>query len=780
MRTLWLMLVAAVGVVLAIGYDTPTCDERQTIVHLFEWKWSDIAAECERFLGQAGYCAVQVSPPMEHVLASEDGYPWWQRYQPVSYQLESRSGTRTEFIDMVQRCNAVGVRIIVDTVINNMAGLGRSGQGSGGSAFNADGLDFRRPYTSDDFTPGDLCPSPDGEVHDYSVVEEVRNCYLGGLTDLYGSREFVRHRISHYLNDLIDIGVMGFRIDAAKHIWPEDLEAIQSLTNNLNTLAGYPGGRRPFFFQDLVDLGVEPITVDEYFPLGRTTEFRFCTNVAAGVEDFALLEHVYDPNSSMAPPHKALVFVDNHQNQRGDENGHVNVLTYKQEREYKMGVTFSLAHDYGFMRVMSSYDFQDSNQGPPGSDNGGSTDTVPINADGTCGGGWICEHRWNAIMQMVMFRNVVAGTHVANWYHENENVAFPGSMTGKCVFVCVCVPSHLSLSCVFFFLVSLHLPHHLLLSIIITSFLPHSLSLTVHHHYLPHQLSLHLTISHLPSPGMPAGIYCDIITRCEKTVTVEDGTARIHIYEYQEPLLAICVGCDGSIPTNSPDYTTTTEGPTPTQATTPEPTLATTPEPTTPEPTTAPPQPNRTVVFLHRETDSGQDVFIIGGTKQPKSSECKSNAVYDPCAIDIEVLPLGTGYHYEKYDAWRVGDTKLDWYGAQIGQGKYDGRPAEGSPLVWTTNDPNAAEYQPLNTFGPHYWMIDLMMYCDQTDADWFELRSFTTNDEIGWEDDINQDMCTGDAGSKAPTAGVYHVARCGYLNVFDFQSPSCEIDNLP
>ncbi|XP_042220386.1 alpha-amylase-like [Homarus americanus] len=105
-----LMLVAAVGVVLAIGYDTPTCDERQTIVHLFEWKWSDIAAECERFLGQAGYCAVQVSPPMEHVLASEDGYPWWQRYQPVSYQLESRSGTRTEFIDMVQRCNAVGVR----------------------------------------------------------------------------------------------------------------------------------------------------------------------------------------------------------------------------------------------------------------------------------------------------------------------------------------------------------------------------------------------------------------------------------------------------------------------------------------------------------------------------------------------------------------------------------------------------------------------------------------------------------------------------------------------
>lgn len=40
---------------------------RQVIVHLFEWKWPDIANECEAYLGPKGYCAVQVSPPMEHV-----------------------------------------------------------------------------------------------------------------------------------------------------------------------------------------------------------------------------------------------------------------------------------------------------------------------------------------------------------------------------------------------------------------------------------------------------------------------------------------------------------------------------------------------------------------------------------------------------------------------------------------------------------------------------------------------------------------------------------------
>ena len=33
--------------------------------------------------------------------------------------------------------------------------------------------------------------------------------------------------IAGYFNDLIDIGVAGFRVDAAKHMWPADIQAIQ-------------------------------------------------------------------------------------------------------------------------------------------------------------------------------------------------------------------------------------------------------------------------------------------------------------------------------------------------------------------------------------------------------------------------------------------------------------------------------------------------------------------------------------------------------------------------
>ena len=50
--------------------------------------------------GQTGFDFVLTSPPQEHI----DGDEWWTSYQPVSYLVESKLGTREEFADMVARC----------------------------------------------------------------------------------------------------------------------------------------------------------------------------------------------------------------------------------------------------------------------------------------------------------------------------------------------------------------------------------------------------------------------------------------------------------------------------------------------------------------------------------------------------------------------------------------------------------------------------------------------------------------------------------------------------
>lgn len=78
------------------------------IVQLFEWKWPDIANECEDFLSPRGFGGVQVSPPNENVIIP--GRPWYERYQPISYIIKTRSGDENDFLDMTRRCNKVGVR----------------------------------------------------------------------------------------------------------------------------------------------------------------------------------------------------------------------------------------------------------------------------------------------------------------------------------------------------------------------------------------------------------------------------------------------------------------------------------------------------------------------------------------------------------------------------------------------------------------------------------------------------------------------------------------------
>ncbi|XP_064112997.1 alpha-amylase-like isoform X2 [Macrobrachium nipponense] len=701
-----------------VGYENPACNGRTVIVHLFEWRWTDIALECERFLAAAEFCGVQVSPPNEHAMITTDyPYPWWQRYQPVSYKLQSRSGTEEEFVDMVHRCNAVGVRIFVDAVVNHMAGVGRQGKGSAGSSFNSDNRDFPGvPYTAEHFTPRDICPS--GSVDNYGDPYNVRNCNLVGLTDLYGATDYVRKAVSGYFSKLVDIGVAGFRVDAAKHMWPEDLKAMMDMTHDLNTEQGFPAGTRPFFAHEVIDRNDGAVTVQQYYGLGRITEFRYCQKIAWGIQDPSQLAGIYDPGWFMADPDKAFVFVDNHDNQRG-HGGAGDTLTHKWPHDYRLGVAFTLAQPYGFTRIMSSYYFGDDSDAGPPHNSDYSTTNVVINSDNQCEGGWVCEHRWESIFKMVRFRNAVpASSWWENYYCDGNVVAFSRGDKG------------------FFAMVK------------------------------------YGTVSQQTfQTNMPQGTYEDIVS-CQSVTVNGDGTVEISITNEDEPVFAICVGCDCSEPpivtaTPGPDHTTepttfssTTEGP------------------------TVPPIVDgihRTVIFMHKQTIDGQDLFVRGGIGENQRPGCTDDVSTDPCAIDMETNSLGETDHYSKYNSWRVGDNRLDWLGGEPGQGTYQGQAAVGSPLAWTSNQPGNPGYQELNQWGEHYWMIDTDMNCTQTENGWFELKAFLTNDGSGWEGDVSQNSkCSGSAGGSTPYTSINHLGRCGFVNVFTFNSPDCMINKFP
>lgn len=355
---------------------TTTPVPRTVMVHLFEWQWNDIAKECETVLGPKGYGAVQVSPPQKSV----SGSAWWTRYQPISYSIEGRSGTRAEFASMVNRCKAAGVNIYVDAVINHMAALNRS---------------FPEvPYGTNDFHS---CTT----AIDYSNAWQVQNCDLSGLNDLKTESDYVRGKIAAYLNDLTSLGVAGFRIDAAKHMPPADV------ANIVSRLAG-----TPYIYQEVIRGNNEPVTPEQYTYIADVMEFNYSKTVSyyfKGRGALKTLANIGTTNwTGWLASSDAQVFVENHDNQRQDTG---NIITYKDGANLNtLAHVFMLGWPYGYPQVMSSYSWNNHDDGPPS-----------VGAS-NCNSGWLCEHRERAIANMVSFaNNTNAQFRVTNYWDNGNN-----------------------------------------------------------------------------------------------------------------------------------------------------------------------------------------------------------------------------------------------------------------------------------------------------------------------------------------------------------------------
>jgi len=474
-------------------HNTNCADGRVAIVHLFEWKFADIARECENFLSPMGFCGVQTSPVHENAIIRESwGRPWWERYQPISYVLTSRSGNENQLRDMIRRCNNVGVRVYIDVILNHMSGVGRQGTGTGGSYFESSNGHFPAvPYTMDNFNSCDGCTGCCC-INSWTDLTMVRNCRLEGLIDLDGSQEYVRQKQAEYLNKLISFGVAGFRIDAAKHMWPNNINAVLTRLNNLNT-EFFPGGRRPFIMNEVIDMNQNgEIRAQEYVHLGKVTEFRYSSKIRETVYALWSIPGLYDPGWGMLDPDDAFVFVDNHDSQRGHGAGN-EVFTFKQAKEYKMAQAITHAWTYGQPRIMSSYEFTNTEAGPPS--NGDTIRDVTFDGNGNPQNGWVAEHRWQVIAGMASFAKAVSGTTDRFYWNQGNAAAWARGDRG-------------------FF-----------------------------------AITNEGGMNQWMQTGLPAGQYCNVIQGCPTsngcagdTITVEnDGMANIRINNNNEPMLAIHV-----------------------------------------------------------------------------------------------------------------------------------------------------------------------------------------------------------------------------------------------
>lgn len=354
---------------------------------MFEWKFDSIAKACTDSLGPAGYGFVQVSPPQEHIRGSQ----WWTSYQPVSYRIAGRLGDRAAFADMVNTCHAAGVKVVADSVINHMSA--GSGTGTGGSAYTK--YDYPGVYSAPDMNN---CTA---EVNNYQDRANVQNCELVGLADLDTGEDYVRGRIAGYLNDLLSLGVDGFRIDASKHMPADDLAAIKSRLSNPNV----------YWKHEAIHGAGEAVSPSEYLGSGDVQEFRYGRGLKQvfNHESLAYLKS-FGEGWGFMESGKSAVFVTNHDTERvGD------TLTYKDGAAHTLAHVFMLAWPYGSPDVHSGYEFTDHDAGPP---NGGQVNACYSD-------GWKCQHAWREISSMVAFRNTTRGAGVTDWWDNGgDAIAF--------------------------------------------------------------------------------------------------------------------------------------------------------------------------------------------------------------------------------------------------------------------------------------------------------------------------------------------------------------------
>ncbi|WP_265523552.1 carbohydrate-binding module family 20 domain-containing protein [Oerskovia flava] len=370
--------------------------DKDTTALMFQWTWDAIADECTSTLGPAGYGYVLTSPPQEHVLGSQ----WWTSYQPVSYRIESKLGTRAEFAAMVSTCHDAGVKVLADAVINHMSGQSAGGTGWAGTAFQH----YAYPGPAGGYGPQDFndCRR---DIQTYQDRWEVQHCNLVNLADLRTSSGYVRQEIADYLDDLLSLGVDGFRIDAAKHMPAEDVAAIKGLLSDPDT----------YFVNEVIGAAGEPVRPSEYVGSGDVHEFDYARHLKRMfTSDRLAYLSTFGQSWGMLPSHQAGVFVDNHDTERNGET-----LSYKDGARYTLANVFMLAWPYGSPAVTSSYAFTGHDQGPPQNADGSVRDAVCYSE------GWNCQHAWPEIAGMVGFRNAAGDAAVTGWWDNgNDQIAF--------------------------------------------------------------------------------------------------------------------------------------------------------------------------------------------------------------------------------------------------------------------------------------------------------------------------------------------------------------------
>lgn len=214
-----LLLAAAAATVCSVSaterlHRNPDATNTESILHAWSWNFPTIAENMKR-ISDAGFTMVQTSPVQQcfnpegsskklfdpAILEGQ----WYYYYQPTDWKIGNQIvGSREQMKQMMDSAAKYNIRIVVDVLPNH-------------TAFDVDAVseDFYhavggrdKMYHSQGLTP----------VRDYNDRLQCTLWGSGGLPDVNTENPDFQKYYMEFVNDLLSLGVRGFRYDTAKHI----------------------------------------------------------------------------------------------------------------------------------------------------------------------------------------------------------------------------------------------------------------------------------------------------------------------------------------------------------------------------------------------------------------------------------------------------------------------------------------------------------------------------------------------------------------------------------
>lgn len=290
------------------GYALADTPQEGTILHAWNWSMSTVEAHLED-IAIAGFTSVQVSPMQpqkDYFGIASWGSTWWKLYQPLGFVIATQNhsiGTKDDLQSLCEAADTYGIKIIVDVVANHLAG-------GDSQTLNAAVQDYESVIYDDD-----LIHTNNGMASDSSIASVVRGA-LGDFPDLQTENPIVQNRVLDLLKAYVDVGVDGFRFDAAKHIetpedgayasdfWPTVIHGVETYAQTL--------GRSLYFYGEILNTAGTDRSYLEYTDYMSVTANTVSDQIRNGVtgKDASRLTNYNYPDG--VNPNLSVLWAESH------------------------------------------------------------------------------------------------------------------------------------------------------------------------------------------------------------------------------------------------------------------------------------------------------------------------------------------------------------------------------------------------------------------------------------------------------------------------------------